>query len=179
MVIHYSCYNIIGDNMKIMFVSDVHGSKSNLKKVKELYDTESPDKIIFLGDLFFGDTDINGEIETLLNTFDNKILIRGNCDFVSDIFTTTLEFRDTLLFSAFNKRFFCSHGDVYNIHRHPDCNYDVLVFGHTHQGMIIRDGGRYYINPGSVSTPKADHLNSYLIVDDRGIFLKNFEQSIL
>ena len=75
--------------------------------------------------------------------------------------------------------FFCSHGDVYNIHRHPDCNYDVLVFGHTHQGMIIRDGGRYYINPGSVSTPKADHLNSYLIVDDRGIFLKNFEQSIL
>ncbi len=49
--------------MKIMFVSDVHGSKTNLKKIRELYDIEKVNKIIFLGELFYGDTDINGELE--------------------------------------------------------------------------------------------------------------------
>ncbi len=164
--------------MRIMFVSDVHGAKTNLKKVKELYSIEQADIIIFLGDLFYGDTDINGEIENIINSFENKVLIRGNCDVAGDIFTSTLDFHDSFSFTAFDKRFFCTHGDIYNIYRHPDCNYDVLVYGHTHQGMIIRDGGRYYFNPGSISTPKSN-INSYLIVDEKGVFLKNFERMML
>ena len=165
--------------MKLMFVSDVHGSKTNLKRVKEIYDEECPDKIIFLGDLFYNNKDINGEIENILMTFDNKILIKGNNDSIGDIFTSSLEFVETLCFTAFNKRFFCSHGHVYNIYRQPDKNFDVLVYGHTHQGMVIKDGQKYFLNPGSISIPRFNSVNSYMIVDDFGIYLKDLDKNII
>ena len=40
--------------MKIMFVSDIHGSSEKIDIVKDIYYSEKPDKIIFLGDLFYG-----------------------------------------------------------------------------------------------------------------------------
>ena len=37
-----------------MFVSDIHGFSDKLDLVKCIYDAEKPNKIVFLGDLFYG-----------------------------------------------------------------------------------------------------------------------------
>ena len=41
-------YNLFGDIMKIMFVSDIHGSNEKLDIIKDIYFEEKPDRIIFL-----------------------------------------------------------------------------------------------------------------------------------
>lgn len=164
--------------MRIMFVSDIHGSKANLRKVREIYNQEKADIIIILGDLFYG-RGATLEIEELINSFPNKVVIKGNNDYVSDIFTSKIDFVDNYLFSAFNKNFFCSHGDVYSLSRFPNKDFDILVFGHSHVGRILFDGEKYFINPGSVSFPRNGSQNSYIIVDDSGIYLKNLEGYLL
>jgi putative phosphoesterase len=164
--------------MKIMFISDIHGSKANLKKIREIYDREEADIIIILGDLFLS-TSSTDEIEKIINTFPNKVVIKGNNDSVTDIFRSTLSFLDEYCFTAFDKKFFCTHGNVYNITRLPKKKFDVLVYGHTHNGMLIRDGERYYINPGSISYPRNGALCSYIVIDEKGIYLKNLDEMIV
>ena len=39
--------------MKILVVSDIHGSKYYADKMLEIYKSEAPDKIILLGDLYY------------------------------------------------------------------------------------------------------------------------------
>ncbi len=166
--------------MKLMFISDIHGSKSNLRKIREIYDQEKADMIIVLGDLFLGYKD-REEIEKIINSFPRKVVIKGNNDLNGDIFTSTIEFVDNFCFTAFDKRFFCSHGDVYNINRLPNKDFDVLVFGHSHVGNLVKDSNnkKYYINPGSVSYPRGGTGNSYIVVDEKGIYLKNLYQAVI
>ena len=166
--------------MKIMFISDIHGSKANLKKIRETYDQEKADIVIILGDLFLGYND-REEIEKIINSFPKKVVIKGNNDSSGDIFTSSLEFVDNFCFTAFDKRFFCTHGDVYNINRLPNKDFDVLAFGHSHVGKIVKDSNyrRYYINPGSVSYPRGGTGNSYIVVDESGIYLKNLYQTVI
>ena len=164
--------------MTIMFISDIHGSKNNLKIARELYDKEQADLVIILGDVFYGGNP-SREIEDIINSFPNKVVIKGNNDFSTDIFKDSIEFVDSYSFSSFGKKFFCSHGNVYNVTRLPNKEFDVMVFGHTHAGRIFRDGQKYFINPGSISFPRAGTENSYIIVDSKGIYLKNLYQIVL
>ena len=39
--------------MKVLIISDIHGSSFYSKKIKELNQKENPDKIILLGDLYY------------------------------------------------------------------------------------------------------------------------------
>ena len=39
--------------MKILIVSDIHGSYYYAEKIKEINQKENPDQIILLGDLYF------------------------------------------------------------------------------------------------------------------------------
>jgi putative phosphoesterase len=168
--------------MKIMFISDIHGSKSNLKRIREIYDLEKADIIIVLGDLFLGEKD-RKEIEDIINSFPNKVVIKGNNDTVGDLFSINMSYVDEFCFTAFGKRFYCSHGNVYNINHLPNKDFDVLVYGHSHVGDLIKDASKYsckyYINPGSISYPRAGTNNSYIVVDEKGIYLKNLSQDIV
>ena len=169
--------------MKIMFISDIHGSKTNLRKMRENYDLEKADIVIILGDLFLGYKD-REEIEKIVNSFPKKVVIKGNNDLTGDIFTSTIEYVDNFCFTAFDKRFYCTHGDIYNINRLPNKDFDVLVYGHTHVGELVKDATvrsavKYYINPGSISYPRGGTGNSYIIVDEKGIYLKNLYQNII
>ena len=46
---------------------------------------------------------------------------------------------------------------------------DILLNGHTHLQALEDMGDYLYINPGSISLPKGDDVNSYMIYED-GIF---------
>ena len=164
--------------MKLMFVSDIHGSRKYLEEIKDIYDIEKPDKIIFLGDMFYGGYD-SEDIMDILDQFNNKIVIKGNCDSRYDVMTANFNFLDYYYFEEFNKKIFCSHGNLYNISRYPDKKFDIMVSGHTHMGMIENKNGKIFLNPGSISYPRGGTVNSYLIMDNTGIYLKDLEENII
>ena len=54
-----------------------------------------------------------------------------------------------------------------------------MVSGHTHRGMILKDNGKYFLNPGSISRPRGDSDKSFMIIDDSGIYLKDLDNNII
>ena len=52
---------------------------------------------------------------------------------------------------------------------------DILLHGHTHIPACEQVGEYTYVNPGSVSIPKENSYNSYIIIDDEGIHFKNLD----
>lgn len=165
--------------MKIMFVSDVHGSLDYLKRIKDIYFKEKPNKIIFLGDIFYGGDYSKDEIEKLMLNFPISYFIKGNCDSSYDIMTSSLPFMNYYYFEEFGKKFYCSHGHIYNISNYPELDFDCLVYGHTHKGMITKENDKYFLNPGSISYPRGGSVNSYMIIDEKGVYLKDLEENII
>lgn len=74
--------------MKIMFISDIHGIKTNLKLIEEEYKKLKCDKLVVLGDLYYigprnkmnEDYDIQSVIDFLNSHKEEIICIKGNCD---------------------------------------------------------------------------------------------------
>ena len=164
--------------MKIMLVSDVHGSCEYLSRIRDIYYKEKPNKIIFLGDIFYGGNDPY-EIENIMESFLNMYVIRGNCDTDYMIMTSNLGFMNNYYFEAFNKKIYCTHGNIYNISNYPKENFDCLIYGHTHKGMIVKENNKFFLNPGSISYPRGGTINSYMILDEDGIYLKDLEENII
>ena len=158
--------------MKIMFVSDVQGKSDNLEIILDIYYKEKPNKIIFLGDMYYGSYD-DDMINYLLDRFIDKYIIKGNCDSELD------NFLEYYIFDEFGKRFFCTHGNKYNKSRYPEIDFDILVQGHTHIGNIEEYNGKLFLNPGSISYPRGESDKSYMIIDDNGIYLKDLNQEII
>ena len=76
------------------------------------------------------------------------------------------------------KKFFFTHGHRYNIDNIPE-NVDVLIYGHLHTGFIKEKDGILCINSGSISLPKNNTQNSYLIIDESRIYLKDVNGNII
>ncbi len=163
--------------MKIMFVSDIHGSGEKLDLIKDIYDIEKPDRIIFLGDLFYG-YDSSNLIEKY-RQFNNAFFIKGNCDRDIDTEVSGLGFMNYFYFDAFGKVIFCTHGHIYNKYFLPEVDFDIFVNGHTHVGSIEKEGNKYFLNPGSTTIPRGGSRASYMIIDDSGIKLKDLDQNII
>jgi len=168
--------------MKYLVVSDIHGSSFYANKIKEIFEKENPDKLILLGDLYYHGPrnpltrDYNPmEVASIFNSFKDKILcVRGNCDAEVDQMISEFEIEDSLELTINNKKFFFTHGHKYNIDNIPD-GIDVLVYGHFHTGFIKGKDGVIIVNAGSISLPKENTANSYLIIDDRAIGLYDIE----
>ena len=160
--------------MKLMFVSDIHGSEEKLNIVRDIFFDEKPNKIFFLGDLFYGYD--SSDIVEIYRSFPHAFFIRGNCDRDLDVEESGLGFMNYYCFKEFNKTFFCTHGHIYN---YPQEDFDIFVNGHTHIGSIEKIGDKYFLNPGSISFPRGGSRNSYMIIDDYGIYLKALDETIL
>ena len=74
--------------MKVLVISDIHGSGYYAEKIKEINNRENPDKIIVLGDLYYHGprNELSQEynpmkVAEILNSLKHKLLaIKGNCD---------------------------------------------------------------------------------------------------
>lgn len=172
--------------MKILVVSDIHGSKYYADKMLEIYKNEAPDKIILLGDLYY-----HGprnpltkeyapmEVAKILNSLKEEILcVRGNCDAEVDEMISDFQFQDNIRLELNGVKFFFTHGHKYNKDNIPE-NVDVLVYGHFHTGFILEQGEVICVNAGSISLPKNNTPNSYLIIDDENIFLKDVDGNVI
>ena len=173
--------------MKILVASDLHGSGYYAKKLKKIIETENPDKIILLGDLYYhGPRNQLSleyapmEVSKILNSFKEKIItVRGNCDAEVDQMISEFKFEENITLEINNKKFFFTHGHKYNIDILPDEDFDVMVYGHLHTGFIKEEYGKIFVNSGSISLPKNNTKNSYLIIDENRIYLKDIDENII
>ncbi len=165
--------------MKLMFASDIHGSKDFCEKLLVRYMDEAPEKLILLGDILYhgprNELPLGYEpkrVCTLLNLIkDNVICVRGNCD--AEVDQMVLDFPIMADYSTIyidGLTMYVTHGHKYNIENPlPMCEHDILIYGHTHVPMALESEIGLFLNPGSVSIPKENSVNSYMLYEN-GIF---------
>ena len=172
--------------MKIIVISDIHGSLFYMNKIKEIIDKSNVDKIVLLGDLYYHGPrnpltqEYNPQqVANILNSYKDKILcVRVNCDAQVDEMLSEFKFNDNVKLDINGKRFFFTHGHKYNIDNLPD-NIDVIVYGHFHTGFIKQKDNVICVNSGSISLPKDNTKNSYLIIDDNNIKLMDLDGNVI
>ena len=164
--------------MKMMIMSDIHGSVACIEKMWERFNEDKPDRIILLGDLLYHGprNALPSEYDTekaakLLNQHSDIITsVRGNCD--SEVDQMLLDFiieSPHMILSDSGLNIFITHGHFYNtMNLPPMSNIDILMHGHTHIPAFekIADN-KYYINPGSISIPKGNSENSYILYENK------------
>ena len=165
--------------MKILVCSDIHGSITNLDLFMERINSEKPDRVVILGDLYpygYPSESIIYELGDRLNNINNLTVIRGNCDYEDSYFS--FKFVDRLVLSLNNKIFYFCHGHINNKNNPPDL-FDVLVYGHEHIGYIKKNNDKLFINAGSIGNPRYGSPRSYLVITDEDILLKGLEGNII
>lgn len=173
--------------MKVLVISDIHGSSYYAEKIKEIVEKENPDKIILLGDLYYHGprNDLTQayapmKVAEILNSLKDKLLVvKGNCDAEVDEMISDFKFEDHLLLDINGKKIYFTHGHRYNIEVIPYEDFEVLIYGHIHQGFIQEKEGYLFANPGSISLPKCGTEHSYLILEKDKFILKNVDGEVL
>ena len=173
--------------MKVLVISDIHGSGYYAEKIKEIDEREKTEKIILLGDLYYHGprNDLSQEynpmkVAEVLNSLKNKLLvIKGNCDAEVDEMISEFDFQDHILMKINGKNIYFTHGHKYNIDKIPYEEFDMLIYGHIHQGFIEEKEGYIFSFLGSISLPKCNTEHSYIILDENKIILKRVDGEIL
>ncbi len=174
--------------MKLMIASDIHGSAFFCEKLLEAAKQESPDKILILGDvLYHGPRNdlpkgYNPKaVIAMLNDISEMLLcVRGNCD--TEVDQMVLNFpilADYAYICEGNINVFATHGHNFNEQKLPPLKKgDILLHGHTHIPACNVHGNYTYINPGSVSIPKEESPNSYMIFENGTFLWKNLDGEV-
>ena len=165
--------------MKLMFASDIHGSRSAMEAILRQYKLEGADRLVLLGDLLYhgprndlpDQYDPKG-VTALLNESKNELLcVRGNCD--AEVDQMVLEFpiqADYALFDLDGVTAFVTHGHLFNTSALPPHKQgDLLIHGHTHVLTVQEADGMTYINLGSAALPKEGNPKSYMVYE-KGVF---------
>ena len=175
--------------MKWLIASDIHGSAFWCRKLLEVYRREGADRMLLLGDLLYHGprNDLPKdyapkEVISMLNGMKNDILaVRGNCE--AEVDQMVLEFpilADYAVIPTADRLIYATHGHHFNLKQLPPLQPgDILLHGHTHipAGQPFGDGN-LYLNPGSVSIPKAGSEHSYMILKTGEAVWKTLEGEI-
>ena len=145
--------------MKILVVSDTHGHDENLMRVLQ---REWPiDALIHCGDLEGSEDYIPEAVECPC------FFVRGNNDFFSDL-------PKEEVFSLENYRIMVTHGHMHGVSL-STCQLEeearsrqvqVVMFGHTHRPVVVREKGITIVNPGSLTYPRQEGRSpSYILME--------------
>lgn len=82
-------------------------------------------------------------------------MVKGNCDYDDNGDVEKIV-------DIEGKKFFLTHGDRYGVnyglekifYKGLELCADVIIFGHTHRKVLIKESGVYILNPGSLSLPR-------------------------
>ena len=173
--------------MKIFVISDIHGSLKYLNDFMKIYQEEKGDNLVILGDILYHgprnplplEYNPQGVIEILNQHKDNIIWVKGNCD--GEVEEMVLNFRMVekgLLFIN-NHRIYLSHGHKENEDNLKLSKGDILLVGHTHINFIKEKEGALIANPGSLSLPKNNTKNSYMVIEENKITIYSLEKEKL
>ncbi len=175
------------EKMKLLIISDIHGSYYYAKKIEEINEREKPDQIILLGDLYYHGprNDLTQEynpmkVAGILNDLKDKLRsVKGNCDAEVDEMISDFKLEPNIKMNVNGKNVFFTHGHIYNMDNLPDEKIDILFYGHFHTGFIQEENGIIFANPGSISLPKNNTKHSYIIFDENSITLKDVDGTII
>ncbi|MBQ7975212.1 MAG: phosphodiesterase, partial [Clostridia bacterium] len=146
------------------------------------------DKILLLGDiLYHGPRNELPEqynpkaVIELLNKCKNDILcVRGNCD--TEVDQMVLHFpilADYSILYIDGITIFATHGHLFNEDSLPPLKAgDILVHGHTHIPVCKKIDTYTYMNPGSVSIPKENSYNGYMVLENKTFLWRDFDGNI-
>ena len=162
---------------KIMIASDLHGDATCVRKLIDSYERSSADKLLLLGDLLYHGprNDLPAgyapkEVIAMLNDMKDELLcVRGNCDTEVDAMVLSFPIlADYAYICVDDFVFFATHGHKYNMENLPYLKErEILLHGHTHISGVTPFGNKnLYVNPGSVSIPKADTPKGYILFSD-------------
>ena len=176
--------------MKLMVVSDIHGSAYYCEKMLECYKNEKADKLVMLGDVLYHGprNDLPKEyapkkvIEMLNDIKEEVLCVRGNCD--TEVDQMVLEFpilADYAILSLDGLTVYATHGHNYNTKTPPPlAEGDILLHGHTHVIRADEFGNKNtYINPGSITLPKENCPRSYIVYKNRKFDFYDIEGNIV
>ena len=176
--------------MKLLVVSDIHGSLYYTNIIKQLIKKEEVDQLILLGDLYYHGPrnplpkDYNPmEVSKILNSLKDKLLcVKGNCDAEVDQMISEFKIEDHINIELNNKKIMFTHGHKFNIDNKVE-NIDVLIYGHFHTGFIKEENNQYFINSGSITLPKNNTTHSYLLIENNNeslsITLKDIDGNVV
>lgn len=175
--------------MKWMIASDIHGSSYYCGQLMEAFQREQADRLLLLGDLLYHGprNDLPRdyapkEVLAMLNERKDRIFcVRGNCD--TEVDQMVLDFpilADYCILPVGERLIYATHGHHFNLDSLPPLQPgDVLLHGHTHVPAWEPFGeGNLYLNPGSVSIPKAGSAYSYMILQDRCAQWKSLDGAV-
>lgn len=175
--------------MKLVIASDIHGSEYYCKLLLEQYKKENAEKLILLGDILYHGprNDLpkgyqpKGVIKCLNEIKSDILCVRGNCE--AEVDQMVLDFNvmsDSMVLFLDNHMVFVTHGHIYNKDNLPNLNKgDILLHGHTHVQAMEWYQDILYLNPGSVSIPKENNENSYMLYEDGVYTIKNLEGKVI
>lgn len=175
--------------MKLVFISDIHGSYKYAKKAIEIFEREEGTNLVILGDvLYHGPRNPLPEeynpkqVAELFNSINEKIIaVRGNCD--AEVDQMVLDFPCMADYSVLfweGKRIYITHGHLYNKDNMLKLSEgDVIVHGHTHIIEEMIQHGVKIINPGSISYPKNNNPHSYGVLEGKTFKIKDIDGNIL
>ena len=176
--------------MKILIISDIHGDFDSARMAIDIFKKGSFDKILILGDILYhgprNDLPYSYDpksVITLLNGYKDYILsVRGNCD--SEVDQMVLEFpilADYCYLSLDGLSVFATHGHRFGVETPPPLRPgEILLHGHTHIFCCSKFGnGNHYLNPGSISIPKANNPKTYMIYENRCFTVMDFEGNVI
>jgi putative phosphoesterase len=175
--------------MKLMIASDIHGSAYYCKALLEAFEREQADRLLLLGDILYHGprNDLPREyapkeVIAMLNGIKDKLFcVRGNCD--TEVDQMVLQFpilADYCILPVGKRLIYATHGHNFNLNALPPLQPgDILLHGHTHIPAWEGFGnGNLYLNPGSVSIPKAGSHNSYMILNEKTAQWKSLDGSV-
>ena len=174
--------------MKWMIASDIHGSAACCEKLLAAFGREQADRLLLLGDLLYHGprNDLPQgyapkEVIAQLSGVKEKVFcVRGNCE--AEVDQMVLPFpvlADYCLLEQKGRVIFATHGHHYNLENPPLLQPgDVLLHGHTHIPAKDNSLGFWYLNPGSVSIPKANSPHSYMTLEDGQFLWKDLDGAV-
>ncbi|MBM7624845.1 YfcE family phosphodiesterase [Sporohalobacter salinus] len=145
--------------MKLLCISDTHGETKKLQRI--IKSVDEIDILLHAGD-YIRDVDS-------INQHEFKVFsVKGNCDR-----GTNGKFKKVIGIN--DKKLLLVHGHQYGIkyglhklsYQVAEVEADIVVFGHTHRSLCLKENGILYFNPGSVTYPR-DGSASYGIIEIEG-----------
>ena len=165
--------------MKLMFASDLHGSRTACEAVLSQYEKSGASRLVLLGDLLYHgprndlpkDYAPKRVIELLNGVREHLLCVRGNCEAEVDQMVLTFPvMADYCALPLGEHILYATHGHVHGETNPPPLmDGDVLLCGHTHVPAFNRHEGFTYVNPGSTSIPKNGSAHGYMTLEN-GVF---------
>lgn len=173
--------------MRILFISDIHGIKTNLPKIKERFDSLKCDKLVVLGDIYhlyssynqLEDYDVD-YVKEFLESFKPKLIcIKGNCDSEIDKMGSAFSVGDELaMIPTINEDLYLTHGHIYNVSNWYKTN-TTLIFGHLHIPFIKERETNTYICVGSISIPRSNFGATYLFYNEEEFIIYDINDHVV